>query len=183
LRRPNRYRAGRVTFRGRQTCVRREFNENGDRLVRDQDRTEDAGGDTILIVTSRVFGRSSKMAQPPSRGIIVLATVLGIVMTGGGLSKLSGESHQVAMFVLHGLPRWFLVLVGTFEMLGGILLLVPATTPIGSLVLSTLMVGALWTHAVHGEWIDLIPVTVLLTLFLLIFGRNRSRAVRLLGGA
>jgi uncharacterized membrane protein YphA (DoxX/SURF4 family) len=122
------------------------------------------------------------MSQPPSRGIAVLATVLGIVMIGGGLSKLMGESHQVAMFVLHGLPRWFLFLVGVFEMVGGVLLLVPATTPIGSLILSTIMVGALWTHAAHAEWIDLVPVTVLLTLFLLIFRRNRSHAMRLLGG-
>ena len=123
------------------------------------------------------------MAQAPRRPAAILATVLGLVMIGGGLSKLVGESHQVAMFVLHGLPRWFLFLVGTFEIAGGILLLVPATAPIGSLVLSTIMVGALWTHAVHAEWIDLIPVTALLTLFLLIFRRNRSRVVRLLGGA
>jgi putative oxidoreductase len=161
----------------------REFNEHEDRLLRDERRTGDPAGDKVLVVTDRAFARSSTMVQPASRRITVLATVLGIVMTGGGLSKLSGESHQVAMFALHGLPGWFLVLVGTFEMLGGILLLVPATTPIGSLVLSTIMVGALWTHAVHGEWIDLVPVTVLLTLFLLIFRRNRSRAVRLLGGA
>jgi putative oxidoreductase len=139
--------------------------------------------ETILAVTNRVFSRSSKMAQPPSRGITALAIVLGIVMIGGGLSKLSGESHQAAMFLLHGLPHWFLVLVGTSEIVGGLLLLVPATAPIGSLVLSTIMVGALWTHAVHGEWIDLIPVAVLLLFFLLIFGRNRPRAVQLLGGA
>ncbi|HEV2984106.1 MAG TPA: DoxX family protein, partial [Vicinamibacterales bacterium] len=73
--------------------------------------------------------------------------------------------------------------VGTFEIVGGMLLLVPATTPVGSLILSTIMVGALWTHAAQREWVDLVPVMVLLTLFLLIFRRNRSRAVQLLGGA
>jgi uncharacterized membrane protein YphA (DoxX/SURF4 family) len=104
-------------------------------------------------------------------------------MAGGGLSKLLGERHQVAQFAIFGLPHWFLLLVGTFEIVGGILLLVPATSPIGSLVLSTIMVGALWSHAARHQWVDLVPVTVLLTLFLLIFRRNRSRAVRLLGGA
>jgi len=67
--------------------------------------------------------------------------------------------------------------------LGGILLTVPATTPVGSLILSTIMVGALWAHAANSEWPQLAPVGVLLTLFLVIFRSNRSRAVRLLGGA
>jgi uncharacterized membrane protein YphA (DoxX/SURF4 family) len=123
------------------------------------------------------------MAQAPGRGIAILATVLSLLMIGSGLSKLLGESHQVAMFALVGLPSWFLALVGTFEVVGGILLLLPATTPIGSLILSTIMVGALWTHAAEREWVNLVPVTVLLMLFLLIFHRNRSRAVQLLGGA
>jgi uncharacterized membrane protein YphA (DoxX/SURF4 family) len=123
------------------------------------------------------------MAQSTSRGIGILATVLGVVMIGGGVSKLAGESHQVAMFAQVGLPSWFLALVGTFEVIGGILLAVPAFTPAGSLILSTIMVGALWTHAAQGEWVKLVPVSVLLALFLLIFQRNRARAIRLLGAA
>ena len=123
------------------------------------------------------------MAKSGSRTMSVVATVLGVMMAVSGLTKLAGESHQVAMFAMVGLPNWFLALVGTFEVIGGILLLVPAATPIGSLVLSTIMVGALWTHAAHGEWISLLPVGVLLTLFLMIFRRNQSRAAQLLGGA
>ena len=123
------------------------------------------------------------MAQSTSRGIGILATVLGIVMVAGGVSKLAGESHQVAMFAQVGLPSWFLALVGTFEVIGGILLIAPPFTPAGSLILSTIMVGALWTHAARAEWAKLVPVSVLLALFLLIFQRNRSRAIRLLGAA
>ena len=122
------------------------------------------------------------MAKSSSRTMSVVATVLGLMMAVSGLTKLAGESHQVAMFVMVGLPNWFLTLVGTFEVIGGILLLVPAATPIGSLILSTIMVGALWTHVAHGEWINLLPVGVLLTLFLMIFRRNRSRAMQLLEG-
>ena len=123
------------------------------------------------------------MAQSTSRGIGILAAVLGIVMIGGGVSKLAGESHQVAMFAQVGLPSWFLALVGTFEVIGGILLAVPPSTPAGSVILSTIMVGALWAHAAKGEWAELIPVSVLLALFLLIFRRNRSRAIQLLRAA
>jgi uncharacterized membrane protein YphA (DoxX/SURF4 family) len=122
------------------------------------------------------------MAKSGRRTMSVVATLLGVMMAGSGLTKLAGESHQVAMFAMVGLPNWFLALVGTFEVIGGILLLVPAATPIGSLILSTIMVGALWTHAAQGEWIKLLPVSVLLLLFLAIFHRNRSRVVQLLEG-
>src|SRR5947207_12493628 len=99
----------------------------------------------------------------------VVAVLLGLVMTGSGVTKLAGESHQVAMFVLVGLPNWFLALVGTFEVIGGILLAIPMTTPLGSVILGTIMVGALWTHAAQREWVNLLPVSVLLATFLMIF--------------
>jgi putative oxidoreductase len=123
------------------------------------------------------------MAKSSSRTMLVVAPVLGLMMAVSGLTKLLGESHQVTMFMVVGLPSWFLALVGTFEVIGGILLLVPAATPVGSLILSTIMVGALWTHVAHGEWINLVPVGVLLTVLLLIFRSSRSRAMQLLGGA
>ena len=121
------------------------------------------------------------MAQSTNRGIGILSAVLGMVMIGSGVSKLAGESHQVAMFAQVGLPSWFLALVGTFEVIGGILLAIPLSTPAGSLILSTIMVGALWAHAANGEWAELIPASILLALFLLIFRRNRPRAIQLLG--
>jgi putative oxidoreductase len=122
------------------------------------------------------------MASSGSRTMSIVATLLGVVMSISGITKLIGEAHQVAMFTLVGLPHWFLMLVGTFEMIGGVLLFVPRTRPIGSVVLATIMVGALWTHVAQGEWINLLPVAVLLTVFLLIFRSNRARAVQLLGG-
>jgi uncharacterized membrane protein YphA (DoxX/SURF4 family) len=121
--------------------------------------------------------------RTPGRLIAVLAVVLGLVMIAGGAAKLAGEAHQVAAFVSWGLPPWFRALVGTFEVVGGLLLLLPPTTPIGSLILSTVMVGALWAHTAYGQWPQLVPVTVLLALFLMIFRRNQSRVVHLMGGA
>jgi putative oxidoreductase len=123
------------------------------------------------------------MARSNGRAMLVLSAVLGVMLMGSGVAKLAGESHQVASFTVWGLPRWFLVLVGTFEFFGGLLLAVPATTPIGSLILSTIVVGALWTHVSHGEWTHAVPGVIVLTLLLLVFFRNRGRAIRLLGGA
>jgi uncharacterized membrane protein YphA (DoxX/SURF4 family) len=123
------------------------------------------------------------MSKSRSWFIPALAVLLGVAMIGGGAMKLGGQSAQVAAFGAMGLPAWFRVLVGTFEGLGGLLVIAPATTPAGSLILSTILVGALWAHAAQGEWAHAIPVVVLLTLFLTIFRLNRGRAVALLGGA
>ncbi len=113
---------------------------------------------------------------------VAFAVLLGAVMTGSGAMKLIGQPGQVAAFSALGLPAWFRLLVGTFEVLGGLLLVVPATLPAGSLILSTILVGALWAHVAHGDWGHAVPVVILLTFFLAMFRANRNRAIQLLGG-
>jgi uncharacterized membrane protein YphA (DoxX/SURF4 family) len=115
-----------------------------------------------------------------SRGVSVL---VGVVMIAGGAVKLVGPAPIVASFVKWGLPAWFRILVGTFEVLGGLLLALPATMPIGGVILATIMVGACWTHAANGEWSQTLPSGILLLLLLSILARNRTRAIQLLGGA
>lgn len=117
-----------------------------------------------------------------SRIAAAVAILLGLAMIGGGAMKLVGQSDQVAAFNGLGLPAWFRVLVGTFEVVGGVLVIVPSTIPAGTLILSTILIGALWAHVAHGEWAHAIPVIVLLTSFLAIFLANRGRAIQLLGG-
>jgi len=122
------------------------------------------------------------MTQTRTRIVSALAILLGFVMIGGGAVKVAGVPSQVVAFTEWGLPAWFRALVGTFEILGGVLLIVSATRPAGSLILSTIMVGALWAHAANGEWPHLVPVAILLSIFLTIFDINRAQARRLLGG-
>ena len=109
--------------------------------------------------------------------------LLGVAMIAGGAMKLVGPAPIVASFVAWGLPAWFRILVGSFEVVGGLLLALPPTIPIGGVVLATIMVGAVWTHAANGEWAQIAPAAVMLLLFLTILTRQRGRAIRLLGGA
>jgi uncharacterized membrane protein YphA (DoxX/SURF4 family) len=129
------------------------------------------------------MGQETKMKPTHNRFAAVLAVVLGAAMMGGGAMKLAGQSGQIAAFTALGLPAWFRALVGTFEVLGGALVIVPTTSPAGSLILSTILVGALWAHAAAGDWAHAIPALVLLPLFLTIFRLQRTRALHLLGGA
>jgi putative oxidoreductase len=130
-----------------------------------------------------VINEEGNMAQTRNRVVSALAVLLGVVMIGGGAVKLAGVQSQVVAFTAWGLPGWFRALVGTFEILGGLLLIVPATIPAGSVILSTIMVGAVWAHIANGEWPHVVPVAILLTLFLTIFRFNRAQALRLLGSA
>lgn len=123
------------------------------------------------------------MAQAGNRTFRVVTSIVGVLIFGGGAAKLLGQSSQVAAFATLGLPIWFRALVGTFEMLGGMLMLVPITTPAGSLIVSTILVGAVWAHAAHRDWADAIPAVVLLSLCLVIFRATRDRAIQLLGAA
>ncbi len=111
----------------------------------------------------------------------VLPRLIGVAMIVGGLMKLARAASQTASFAAWGLPPWFRDLVGTFEVLGGVLVLIPATIPLGTMVLATIMVGALWTHAAHREWLHLVPAAALLALLATIFRHSRARALRLLG--
>ncbi len=121
------------------------------------------------------------MAHFQGRAVGGIAVLLGILMIVGGVTKLAGAPQQVAAFAVWGLPPWFRALVGTFEVIGGTLVIAPATAPLGSAILATIMVGALWAHAAAGQWAHLVPVSVLLALLALVFHRNSSRLVHLLG--
>jgi putative oxidoreductase len=112
-----------------------------------------------------------------------MSTVLGIVMIGSGAAKLVGPASIVESFAKWGLPSWFRILVGTFEVIGGALLALPATIPIGGVILATIMVGALWTHVANGELTHTVPSGIVLTLLLTILAKARPRAIHLLGGA
>src|SRR5262249_35756548 len=116
-------------------------------------------------------------------GITALfAAVLGLTMIAIGTTKLIGMAFQVAGFAGWGLPPWFRMLVGTFEVVGGLLLAIPLTSPLGCVILSTIMIGAIWTHISFAEWTRLVAPTVLLMLFVLLFRTSSAQALRLLGG-
>jgi uncharacterized membrane protein YphA (DoxX/SURF4 family) len=63
-----------------------------------------------------------------------------------GFLKLSGNAQLVGLFQAIGLGQWFRYLVGTLEVAGAILLLIPRTSGLAALMLAVVMVGAVITH-------------------------------------
>lgn len=60
--------------------------------------------------------------------------------------KLAGDPKMVGLFAAISLGQWFRYLTGSLEVLGAALLLVPALSGFGGLMLAVVMIGAVFTH-------------------------------------
>jgi putative oxidoreductase len=85
-------------------------------------------------------------------GIFIMAGVPKVIGTGTLWLQASA---------MHGFPGWIRVLVGTFEVVGGVALLVPTLASYGALGLGILMVPAAITQAMSGEPGVYVPILLL----------------------
>ena len=69
----------------------------------------------------------------------------GMFLLAGGL-KLAGVPVMVQLFDTIGVGQWFRYLTGAIEVVGAILLLIPALASYGAAALAVTMVGAIITH-------------------------------------
>jgi putative oxidoreductase len=86
-----------------------------------------------------------------------------MVFVLAGISKLEGASAMrwTERFAQWGYPATAQYLIGVFEILGGLGVLIPRWRRAAAAILVALMIGALCTHVVHGEFPRLIPPLVL----------------------
>lgn len=92
---------------------------------------------------------SSSSVSPAQRRIVWgIRLLLALAFGAAGLSKLAGVPQMVQVFGAVGFGQWLRYLTGAVEVVGAVLLLVPATGFLGGLLLSATMVGAVATHLV-----------------------------------
>ncbi|HYW10746.1 MAG TPA: DoxX family protein [Longimicrobium sp.] len=107
---------------------------------------------------------------------VAAAAMLGMA----GFAKLTGNPDMVAMFDAIGVGQWFRYATGGLEVLGAILLLVPALAGAGALMLAGVMAGAILTHLFVIGGSPAIPLVLLIVLAIIAYAR-RERTLRLLG--
>lgn len=80
-----------------------------------------------------------------------------------GISKLAGLSavRWAERLDNWGYPANAHYVIGGLEILGGLSVLIPRWRRTAAAILIALMIGALCTHAVHGEFPRLVPPLVL----------------------
>ena len=91
------------------------------------------------------------------------AIVLAVAFVLAGTSKMAGPSAMrwAERFAHWGYPAGAQYVIGVLEILGGLGVLIPRMRRAASAILMAVMIGALCTHAVHGELPRLIPPLVL----------------------
>lgn len=98
---------------------------------------------------------------------------LALVCLRSGLTKLPAEGFWARDFRRWGYPGWFRVAVGVAELLACAMLLVPRLASYGAALFAAVMLGAIYTHAAHGETVRLPFNFVLFTLSLIVLYARR----------
>lgn len=70
----------------------------------------------------------------------------GVLFVAVGLAKFETKSYWVELFAEVGLGNWFRYLTGVLQVLGGLLLLAPATMRAGTVLAGCTMAGAVAVH-------------------------------------
>ena len=121
-------------------------------------------------------GWMSSMKRLPRLVIVALVILLGAIFIAVGMSKLAGPSatRWTEKFVRWGYPAVAARLVGMSEILGGLGLFIPRSRRLAAALIVGLMIGALFTHLVHGEFPRLIPPLVLGGLACVVYTSRRG---------
>ena len=88
----------------------------------------------------------SKHPDPATNFAIRVSVALVFTLTGLDKFLQSPEWDQV--FKAIGWGDWFRYFTGIVEMAGGLMFLIPATTPVGAVLLVATMIGAMTFHIV-----------------------------------
>ena len=113
----------------------------------------------------------------------ILLWVLTLFVAGmfllAGAMKLSAQPMMVAMFGQIGVGQWFRALTGTLEVVGALLVLVPATAAAGALLLAVVMIGAIVTHLFIIGGSPLMPIVLLASSIAIAYLRREQISSRL----
>jgi len=81
---------------------------------------------------------------------ITVLVIIAAIFTSTAVIKFTNIEQIVAHFSTWDLLKWKEV-IGAMELVGVILFLLPKTNLVGSLLLSSIMFGAIYTHFTHSE--------------------------------
>mgnify|MGYP006307476249 CR=1 FL=1 len=81
-----------------------------------------------------------------------LTIFLSLIYVMAGVPKIGAIEFMAARFEeVWGYPEWFRLLIGGIEFIGGIFLIIPATTFWAATSLGVIMLGAMYTHVALGN--------------------------------
>jgi len=117
------------------------------------------------------------MIKLPRVAVWAVAILLAVAFVASGISKIEGASaaRWSERFRHWGYPANAQYIVGMFEILGGLGVLIPRWRRAASMTLGVVMIGALGTHLVNAEFPRVISPLVLGGLACLMYLSHRRR--------
>jgi uncharacterized membrane protein YphA (DoxX/SURF4 family) len=114
------------------------------------------------IVEASVPAKSTKIM------LWVLRCLAAAIFLSAGVMKLIGATMLVAEFDLVGLGQWFRYFTGAVEIAGGVLVLIPAVSWLGAILLLAVDSGALVAQitAIHMDWVHTVVIGAMLATLL-----------------
>jgi uncharacterized membrane protein YphA (DoxX/SURF4 family) len=86
------------------------------------------------------------MIRRPAIGIWILRLLAAIILLQTLYFKFTGAPESIYIFSQLGMEPWGRIGTGVLELIAGVLILIPATTPFGALLAVALMAGAIFFH-------------------------------------
>jgi uncharacterized membrane protein YphA (DoxX/SURF4 family) len=111
-------------------------------------------------------------------GLWGVTLFLALVCLRSGLTKLPAGSFWERDFRRWHYPGWFRLAVGVAELAAFALLLVPRLAAYGAALFALVMLGAIYTHAAHGETVRLPFNFLLLGLSLVVLYARRPQFLK-----
>jgi putative oxidoreductase len=106
--------------------------------------------------------------------VVLVITSLFFIMSGS--QKLSGAEQMVILFQDLGYPIWFRFAIGTIEVIGAVLLLIPRTSLYSAATLGVLMSGAVISELQLGHASQVMfPGQWLLIFVLIVYFKIRTK--------
>ena len=119
--------------------------------------------------------RVENSLEAPRNGVLWVAQALGAIMLLiASSAKLSGNDQMIHALADIGIDQWFRYVTALIEFVSAILLLIPALSGIGALLLVPTMIGAILIHLVIIGESPALPIALLIIASFVAWGRKET---------
>ncbi len=109
-------------------------------------------------------GTAASQSRAATIAVWVFRVLVAALFLLAGYSKLTGSEMEVQIFDTVGWGQWLRYATGLAEVVGSIVLLVPAVSAFGALILLAVDVGAFGAQVavLHQDWIHTVVIAIVL---------------------
>jgi len=117
---------------------------------------------------------AGSLEASPNGALWVVQILGAILFFLAGFAKLSGDEQMIQTVAATGIGQWLRYVMGLIEFASAILLLIPALSGIGALLVVPIMIGAIVTHVLIIGGSPALPIGLLAIASVVAWGRKET---------